>query len=297
MTVQGFSSGTVSPAGAGPGPVVGADLDALAHIARLANDMTGLYLPPQKYPMLRARLGKRLRQLHLPDLMRYWRLLDGPDGRAERHQLIGLLTTHVSQFFREPHHLDRLKHQILPQLLKAASGGGRLRLWSAGCAAGQEAFSLAMVILDLLPDAFHHDIRILATDIDAAILARAESRFFPTEAAAAIPAPYRARFVQDRGHGVELAKDLARLVRFRCHNLHAPWQVRAQFDVIMCRNVLIYFDQSTCDTVVDRFARSLAPGGHPMLGHSERLSGPAAFRLCPDGIATWRRPAADAEIR
>jgi len=293
MTVQGFSARTLALTGADHG----ADHDALLHIARLANDMAGLYFPPQKYPMLRARLGKRLRQLHLPDLVTYCRLLNEPGGRAELHQLIGLLTTHVSQFFREPHHFDRLKHQILPPLLRAATAGKRLRLWSAGCAAGQEAFSLAMVILDLLPDAACYDIRILATDIDTAILARADGRFYSVAAAATIPAPYRARFARERGQGIELSPDLARLVRFRSHNLHSPWQMRAQFEVIMCRNVLIYFDQPTCETVLDRFAKSLMPGGHLMLGHSERLGGPAATRLCPDGIATWRLPATGAEIR
>lgn len=266
------------------------DRTALAQIARFAADRAGLTFLPEKFPMLRARLCKRLRHLQLPDLTSYCRYLDGSGGLVEQGRLIGLLTTHVSHFFREPHHFNRLAQEILAPLLADAQRGKRVRLWSAGCAAGQEAWTLAMLVLDALPKAADHDILILGTDIDATLLARAERRCYPATCAAAIPEPYRTHFVRTRDQRIELSKDLAPLVRFRCHNLHAPWQMRAPFDIIMCRNVLIYFDQPACEQLIDRFGRVLTPGGYLMLGHSERLSGPALQRLQPVGIATWRLP-------
>lgn len=273
-----------------PPPLTADDRTALAQIARIAAEKAGLAFLPEKFPMLRARLGKRLRHLHLSDLTSYCRFLDGPGGLAEQDRLIGLLTTHVSHFFREPHHFDRLAQEILAPLLDAAKRGKRVRLWSAGCAAGQEAWTLAMLILDALPTAADHDILILGTDIGASLLTHAERRFYPASCAAAIPEPYRARFVRNQDQGIELSKDLAPLVRFRSQNLHAPWRMRAPFDVIMCRNVLIYFDQPNCERLLDRFGRALAPGGFLMLGHSERMSGPALKQLEPSGIATWRLP-------
>ena len=266
-----------------------AEDSALAQIAAFATTEAGLALRPEKYPMLRARLGKRMRSLGIADLSVYCRLLDSPEGVGERTALIGALTTHVSHFFREPHHFDRLRNQILPPLLMAARAGQRVRLWSAGCAAGQEAWTLAMILTDLLPDAARHDILVLATDIDPSMIAQAATGRYPKTVRAVIPDPYRTAFTRIEGPSMVVSPALAPLVRFRCQNLHGTWRMGAVFDVILCRNVLIYFETAAREALLTRFAQILTPGGMLMLGHAERASGPAAGLLAPLGQTIWRR--------
>ncbi len=265
--------------------------EALAGLARLAEDLTGIVLAPDRSAMVEARLGRRLRALGLPDLGAYLGHLAAPEGRAERAEFISAITTNDSALFREPHHFALLRETILPPLLARARAGGRVRLWSAGTARGQEAYSLAMLILDLLPEAERLDIRILATDIDERALAAAREGRFAFAAAAALPAGYAGRFLDRGGDWVSPRPEVRALVRLRRLDLHADWPMKQLFDVIMCRNVAIYFGDRTRSRLWRRLAAALGADGHLFIGHSERIEPGPALPLVAAGPTCLRRVA------
>lgn len=261
----------------------------LAALARIAQQDAGLHLPPTKYPMMRTRLRKRLAAVGLDSLKAYRALIENNGRQGERARMISALTTHVSHFFREPHHFDMLRSTVLPPLVARARNGGQVRLWSAGCARGQEAYSIALTLLDVMPDAPRRDIRLLATDLDPGSIALAEQGRFSTDELARIPGGALHRFLPGPLLGQAVAPDLRSLIRFQTQNLHEPWPARLKFDVIFCRNVLIYFDQKGCETLLSRFAAALNPGGWLFLGHAERLSGLATQHFVRAGQTCFRR--------
>ncbi|MFD0978422.1 CheR family methyltransferase [Tropicimonas aquimaris] len=259
-------------------------------IASIARTDAGLMIPPEKAPMVFARITKRIRRLGLADPEEYCALVLGSEGATERRQLISALTTNVTGFLRERHHFDFLRQNILPDLTTRAKRGERIRIWSAGCSSGPEPYSTAMVLLDALPDALDCDIRILATDIDAQVLEVAQAGCYGIGQLAPLPDGYRKRFFQaasgsgNRGDRFEVAPKLRTLIRFKELNLLAPWPMRGTFDLIFCRNVVIYFDQDTQMDLWSRFSGACKTGGHLFLGHSERL--PQAFHVAFRPVAT-----------
>lgn len=266
-----------------------------ARIARRAQAEFGLHLPPNKKDLVYSRLAKRLRQLGLRDFHSYCSLLEGPDGEAERTQMLSALTTNVTHFFREAHHFKLLRDQVLPPLIKAARERRRVRLWSAGCSAGQEPYSLAFTLLDMCPEAGKLDIKILATDVDPQILQRAEAGIYPGEEMKALPETAR-RWTEAQPDGGFAVADKARdLVRFGLLNLIEDWPIKGPFDVIFCRNVAIYFDRDTQARLWNRFAGLLPAGGHLFIGHSERVAGPADAVLQSIGITAYRKRSGDRE--
>lgn len=260
-------TGQALPADAELGP---AEFD---RIARIARDEAGLVLSASKIPMIRSRLVKRLRALGLADFGAYCALVAGGEGGAERARMISALTTNVSHFFREAHHFAILRDQVLPAALPRLRRGGRLRLWSAGCSHGQEPLSMAMTLAEALPDIARHDLRILATDIDDEVLAVARAgRYGPALSSGLDEDRRRRHFRPVPGGGeIEASAALRRLIVYRRLNLLDPWPMRGAFDVIFCRNVVIYFDDDVQRTLFDRFADALKPGGHIIIGHSENL--------------------------
>ena len=262
-------------------------------IAQMLHAETGITLHEGKATLLYSRLGKRLRALGMTDFRSYCELLDDPDEVEERGRMIRALTTNVTKFFREPHHFDHLRDVVLPPLLRAAEGGARVRIWSAACSTGQEPYSLALTVLRLCPNAAKLDVRILATDIDTTVLDHARAGRYNAEALAAVPADLRTRWFE-RSEADWVAGDaLRRMVTFRPLNLIGTWPMRGRFDVIMCRNVVIYFAEETQVEIWSRFTPMLVPGGYLYIGHSERVSGPAAASYVSAGITTYqRRPSA-----
>ncbi len=260
-------------------------------IARLLHDETGITLHEGKATLLYSRLGKRLRALGMTEFRSYCDLLADPEEREERGRMIRALTTNVTKFFREPHHFDHLRDVVLPPLLQAAERGGRVRIWSAACSTGQEPYSLALTILRVLPNAAKLDVRVLATDIDTTVLETASTGQYSADALAGVPAELRARWFEKAGAEWKAGEALRRLVSFRALNLIGPWPMRGPFDVIMCRNVVIYFGEDTQTEIWKRFTPMLSPGGHLYIGHSERVSGPAAKSYVSAGITTYQRRA------
>ena len=261
-------------------------------IADLANRKYGLYLQSSKKALVYSRLARRLRALHLTRFSDYCKMLDTPEGEAEQSHLLSALTTNVTHFFREKHHFDHLRNDILPSLMKKTLEGSAVRLWSSACSAGQEAYCLAAMILDGWADARSHDIKILATDVDPAILEKAQMGVYPDEQLEAIPASFRQlmvdRTIAPPGH-FAMRSELRELISFGQLNLIDTWPMKRQFDVIFCRNAAIYFDKQTQSRLWGRFADILVPNGHLMIGHSERLSGDAALRFRTAGVTTYQK--------
>ncbi len=260
-------------------------------IARLLHDETGITLHEGKATLLYSRLGKRLRALGMTDFRSYCDLLADPDEKEERGRMIRALTTNVTRFFREPHHFDHLRDVVLPPLLQAAERGARVRIWSAACSTGQEPYSLALTILQVLPNAAKLDVRVLATDIDTTVLEHASKGQYNAEALSAVPVDLRTRWFERSGADWTAGDTLRRMISFRPLNLISTWPMRGTFDVIMCRNVVIYFAEDTQMEIWKRFTPLLSPGGYLYIGHSERVSGPAAKSYVSAGITTYQRRA------
>ncbi len=204
--------------------------------------------------------------------------------------MLSALTTNVTHFMREEHHFRLLRETVLPPLLARVRSGNRLRLWSAGCSAGQEPYSLAFTLLALCPEAPRLDIRILATDVDPEILDRARAGNYRTEELSAIPEPARSQHVERSRDGTCFSIGAAprALIRFAELNLIEAWPMRGRFEIIFCRNVAIYFDKATQERLWSRFATMLAPGGHLFIGHSERISGEAEAQFRSVGVTVYR---------
>ena len=210
----------------------------------------------------------------------------------ERQKMLAALTTNVTRFFREPHHFDHLRTRVLPRLAERARAGARVRLWSAGCSTGPEPYSIAMTLLEVLPEAVELDVRILATDIDPNVLAEAREGLYSDQALEPAPTEGRRRwFKPEKGSGQLMwraAETLQSLIAFRELNLVAqPWPMKGRFDAIFCRNVMIYFDEPTQREVVRNLANRLEPGGQLYIGHSERVA-PEERRLASDGLTSYR---------
>ena len=262
------------------------------HIAQTLHSHAGIALNEGKAALVYSRLAKRLRTLGLRSFREYCALIQGVEGVDERQAMTAALTTNVTRFYREPHHFDHLRDQVMPALAERARAGGRVRLWSAACSNGQEPYSMAMTVLSVLPEAAELDVRILATDIDPNMVAEGAAGIYSEEALEAAPALLRQRYFDKApAHGrnqLSANATLRRLVSFKELNLIGDWPMRGKFDVVFCRNVVIYFDDATQERVWSRFTPLMNPGGTLYIGHSERVSGPATARLQTVGLTTYR---------
>jgi len=263
------------------------------HIAQVLHSHSGIALSDGKAALVYSRLVKRLRSLGLRSFRDYCALIEHVDGVDERQAMTAALTTNVTRFYREPHHFDHLRDQVMPELAERARAGGRVRLWSAACSNGQEPYSMAMTVLSVLPEAADLDVRILATDIDPNMVADGAIGVYSEEALEPAPPVLRQRFFdKDRGPNgqtmLSASSTLRDLVSFRELNLIGDWPMSGKFDVIFCRNVVIYFDDPTQERVWKRFTPLMNPGATLYIGHSERVSGPAMEQLRTSGLTTYR---------
>ena len=260
-------------------------------IARILHADAGIALTESKATLVYSRLAKRLRALGLRSFREYCALVEGAEGLDERQAMLAALTTNVTRFFREPHHFDHLRDQVMPKLAERARAGGRVRLWSAACSSGQEPYSMAITVLSALPEAADLDVKILATDIDPNMIAEGRAGLYREDAVSPIPLDLRRKwFSKASGDGTRwsASDELRRLVSFRELNLIGDWPMRGRFDVIFCRNVVIYFDEPTQERIWSRFTPLLNPDGVLYIGHSERVTGPAAGQLEPCALTAYR---------
>jgi chemotaxis protein methyltransferase CheR len=258
-------------------------------IAAMLHGDAGIYLPEGKATLVYSRLAKRLRALGLASFRDYCELVETSEGLPERQKMLAALTTNVTRFFREPHHFDHLKASVLPPLIDKAKAGGRVRIWSAACSTGQEPYSAAMTLLEAMPDAGRYDVRILATDIDPNVVAEGRAGEYADDTASAIPTEMRRKWMTRASSGWRMGEEARELVTFNELNLIGEWPMKGRFDVIFCRNVVIYFEDDTQARVWDRFTGKMQPGAVLYIGHSERVTGDAAERLKLAGAATTYR--------
>jgi len=190
------------------------------------------------------------------------------------------MTTNLTRFFREQHHFDFLQETIIPKIRLGAEKR-RLRIWSAGCSSGEEPYSIAMTLLDHFPDLGRWDARILATDLDTNMLSQGAKGLYAADTLGDVPKTYQERFFTPKGGGFIPKEGVRKLIAFKPLNLLEPWPVKGPFDVIFCRNVMIYFDNPTKTDLVRRYAKLLSPGGWLVVGHSETLlDQQSLFRPC-----------------
>lgn len=246
------------------------------YLASLLSQETGIVLSEHKRQMVSGRLVKRLRALGMGSFTEYCKLLEGPERADEIEHVVNAITTNITHFFREAHHFKFLRDHVLAPRLREKPRRPKVRIWSAGCSSGEEPYSIAMVMADILKPAEAWDALVLATDIDTNMLARGSAGIYDAEAARHIPETYRKRFLR-RLHNepgrVQMGDDLRRLIRFRHLNLLQRWPMKNRFDAIFCRNVAIYFDKPTQRALFNRYADMLNPGGVLYLGHAESLIG------------------------
>ncbi len=245
-----------------------------AWIAKRLHTQCRIHLGDGKREMVHARLGKRLRDLGMRSYEDYLHYLQTDLSGEELKIMVDLLTTNLTFFLREAPHFQYLRDTLIPRWLGEKKN--RLRVWSAGCSSGEEAYSLAMLMMEnMLPEKLT-DTLILATDISARMLEKARTGVYPATALREVPPHWRAAYFSSGRQGKELGYRVnelpRRLVRFRPLNLAGPWPMQGRFDLIFCRNVMIYFDVPTQEELVQRFHDALHPGGILVVGHSESLT-------------------------
>ena len=238
---------------------------------------SGIHLSQSKRALLAGRLGKRLRALRIAEFPEYLRHVERSSDEMTR--MLDVVTTNETRFFREQRQFDHLRDRVLPQWLADAEEGLRrreVRVWSAGCSTGEEPYSLAMMLIAGLGAAW--DIRILATDLSNRVLDIATAGMWSIEKSSQIPEAYLKAFML-RGRGSQHGKmkagpEICSVIRFARLNLHEEaYGVDGPFDLILCRNVLIYFDAASRRGVIDRLIDHLVPGGSLLIGHAETLHG------------------------
>jgi chemotaxis protein methyltransferase CheR len=243
----------------------------------LVNREAGIWLSPVKKALLVGRLARRLRELGLLSYHDYYeRVMEDP---VERTKMVDAICTNETHFFREPRHWEFLAGTVYPLWQEQADAGKRerrVRAWSAACSSGEEPYSLAMSLLTAFPTGW--SLEVLATDLSTKILDRARAATWPIAKASEIPEAYLKAFML-KGFGdyagtMRAGPEIRSLIRFERLNLNGDeWPAAGSFDLVFCRNVLIYFDRVTKEKVVNRLLDRLVPTGHLFLGHAESLGG------------------------
>ena len=240
----------------------------------MVKEMTGINLAESKRELVYGRVSRRLRALGLASFGAYRELLESGDG-SELVAFCNALTTNLTSFFRESHHFDYLRDQFLVPRREAGQRGERIRIWSSACSSGEEPYSIAMVVAETIPDWQRWDIKILATDLDSDILARAQRGSYNAERVKGMDPKRMSRFFTEVRNGSETAyqvvPELAKLITFKQINLMHDLPMPGPLDVIFCRNVVIYFDKDTQRGLFSRISKLQRPGDLLMLGHSETL--------------------------
>lgn len=240
----------------------------------LVNKNTGISLSDAKRDLVYGRISRRLRKLGLTGFDQYCCLLK-TNPEVELGNFVNALTTNKTEFFREVHHFHFLNKTAIPELLKSRELDRRIRIWSAGCSTGQEPYSIAMTLMESIPHINNWDIKILATDIDTDVIARAETGIYPEDVIDGVSKERLKRWFK-KGKGkksgmVRASDELKELISFKRLNLMDTWPMRGTFDIIFCRNVVIYFDKPTQRILFNRYADFMKDDGLLFVGHSESL--------------------------
>ncbi len=263
--------------------------DTFFEISSIAKARFGLNLSESKRPLVTARLQKRLEVLNLGSFQEYLELIKSSDGHIETDGLVTSLTTNVTQFFREPHHFEMLREGVFPGLIDRALSGGRARIWCAGCSSGQEPYSVAICLAELMPEFAKYNVKILATDIDISMLSKAKEGSYTEKESTGLTDSQIRKFFKKNGDQHQVDRALRNGISFGQLNLIEEYPVKGPFDVIMCRNVAIYFEKETQSEIWLRFSSLMQEGSVLFIGHSERLSPEALEYFEPIGVTAYQR--------
>ena len=253
--------------------------DDFRRVSDLIYSHCGINLHEGKRSLVRARLAKRIREGNFASFGAYIDYAESEQGEKEFTNLVDAISTNLTSFFREDSHYQYLREVFLPDLMarKSQSKERRIRAWSAGCSSGEEPYSMAITLLEETEKRGKWDIRILASDVSTRMLDRASAGSYDAEQIAPLNQQQRSRFLSaNRIYGkkvYQVSAALQNMIRFRYLNLMNEWPFQGPFDVIFCRNVMIYFDKPTKEKLINRFWDCLASGGLLCIGHSESLTG------------------------
>lgn len=239
-------------------------------ISALLYSASKITLQSGKEELVKSRLVKRMRVLRLSGFDQYLEMV--ASNPAEMYQMIDLLTTNKTSFFREQAHFDFMKSKIMPGLASK-----KIRIWSAGCSSGEEPYTIAMVLREEFGESGNSDIKILATDLSKRVLEKAGRGIYEEETLKDVPVAHIPKYFDcvetKRPRSYSAKKTLRSLITFAPLNLMEEWPMKGPFDLIFCRNVMIYFDKPTQERLVQRYWGMLRPGGYLFVGHSESLAG------------------------
>lgn len=250
--------------------------------SELIYETAGINIHEGKKPLLQARLSKRLRATGIKSFEEYYRYITNPQNFSEFINFIDAISTNLTYFFREEQHFTFLEEVALPEILqrKEREHDRRIRMWSAACSTGEEPYSIAMCVLESLekkPIRPAWDFKILATDISTRVLRIAISGVYSEERVQKVPPALRQKYfektTQNNERVYKVKEVLKDVVVFRRLNLKEPYPFKGSFEVIFCRNVMIYFDKPTQQDIITRMSYYLSPGGYLFVGHSESLAG------------------------
>jgi chemotaxis protein methyltransferase CheR len=243
-------------------------------IAGLLKSRSGLIITPDKTYLLETRLSPMMREHGLAGLAALIEILRQPTSEALRDRVVDAMTTNETSFFRDNHPFETLRKSVLPGLIERRAASRSLRIWSAACSTGQEPYSLAMVLKDHFPILAGWRVEIVATDISPSVLERAKSGLYSTfEVQRGLPIQMLVRHFDQVGNEWRVKDDLRRNISFRPANLLQDFSALGTFDVVLCRNVLIYFDQETKTRILRAIAKNLASDGSLLLGGAESVFG------------------------
>ncbi|MFP4141638.1 MAG: CheR family methyltransferase [Planctomycetota bacterium] len=236
----------------------------------------GINLHDGKKELVKARLGKRIRQLGMGSFRQYMDSVRNDSSGAELTTMLDQISTNLTFFFREHKHFEHLRETVIPAI--RAKGKRRIRIWSAGCSSGEEPYSIAMLLNEAINDLVGWDTAVLATDLSTKVLGMAQRGVYRQERFRETPKHLVSKYfsvVEKRpdGNVYQAKSSIRKLIHFARLNLMENWPMKGPFDVIFCRNVMIYFDKTTQGRLVNRYFDILAPGGVLFIGHSESLTG------------------------
>ena len=245
-----------------------------AFVAQFLKDRSGLIITQDKMYLLETRLSSILRDNGLASLTALVELLRQPGATAVKDQVVDAMTTNETSFFRDNHPFEALRKSILPGLIERRAATRSLRIWSAACSTGQEPYSLAMMLKDSFPILGGWKVEIVATDLSPSVLEKARLGIYSTfEVQRGLPIQMLVKHFDQQEPNWQIKQELRKTVTFRALNLLEDFSALGQFDVVLCRNVLIYFDQPTKTRILGAIARRIVNDGVLLLGGAESVFG------------------------
>ena len=244
------------------------DRDEFNRVRQMIHDYAGIFLHEGKEALVRARLMKRVRKLGLRSFTDYLNYIENDATGGEFLSLVDVLTTNKTSFFREKQHYDYIVENIIPKM-----DGREFKWWSAGCSSGEEPVTLAMLLLEQREFKRRFAVKMLATDLSRDILQAAKSGVYPPEKTRDLPEYYVNKYFSRRRADLEVVPEIREMITYGRLNLLGKWPMKGPFHMIMCRNVMIYFNRDTQRELVSRYYDMLEPGGYLFVGHSESVTG------------------------